>query len=127
MKQPENSDVLPNGPVAVAVITVPDGSGPGIAGLVHSAIPTFVVVTGNLAIDSRPSPKPDGSQLAPRNSSMVKVVLGVESSVPDTSLADGVEVAPVTTGVFCSSFGPGSPSPASLAVTPSSLRSMPRP
>src|SRR5579884_2142846 len=125
VKQPENSDVLPAGSVAVAVITSPTGTSSTVRENVP--IPSAWVATAKCARNVVPWPFPDGSHKGLAKSSTVNPVSGVSSRLPSTTVVPLCVsvVAEVTTGKFCRPFGPVSPSPSSFGVTPSSPRSMP--
>jgi hypothetical protein len=69
---------------------------------------------------------PEASQAGLANSSIRKLALGVLLSVPPTAVPAPTD-ADVSRGKFWSPFGPVSASPASLAVTPRGLRSIPMP
>jgi hypothetical protein len=91
--QGENSDVLPSGAMAVAVITMPAGTS-SFSVTVKLASPLASVVTSAFAPTNRaPSPLPDESQASFEKISTRKVVLGVESSVPEMEVPPGKRMA----------------------------------
>ena len=100
VRQPENSEVLLAGSVAVAVITCPAAVTPGRIARKRTFPPRFVVT----AVEPRrvfPSPCPDGSQEAFEKNCNVKVVLGVLFRLPVTTVAMGPRLTAVrSTGKF---------------------------
>src|SRR5262245_33512377 len=73
-----------------------------------------------------PSPLPESSQLELVKNSILKDVDGVLLSEPATVISEPSKVADVRLGLFCRLLTPVSPSLKSFAVTPSSLRSIPK-
>src|SRR5437763_1941235 len=121
----ENSDVLPDGSVAVAVITSDDGSAMVVK--VRAALPAASVAALAEPRNSCPSPLPVGSHPMLEKNSTWKIVLGVLLRVAAMLVATPELTAETTTGKFCELLGPESESPASFGVTPSPPRSMPGP
>src|SRR4029078_6345266 len=74
-----------------------------------------------------PSPLPLGSQELLAKTSTRYIVLAVAFKVPAMVVLVASEVAEVSTGKFCLLFAPVSQSQASLAVRPSTPRSIPKP
>ena len=126
-KAGDSSDVLPAGSVAVAVTKLSMSTVTG-SSMRKSAWPAPSVRTFAVPSGLSPSPLPDGSALVLAKSSTRYCVSAAASSVPVSSVVSPRSVTPVTSGKFCSAFAPSSSSsPASLSVTPSFSRSMPRP
>ena len=115
--------MLPSGPVAVAVMFWPSPICFFVE-KVKEALPDPSVLTALLPRSVLPSSVSFGLE----KNSTLKVLLGV---VPRVPLMVVVPVAlffeEVRTGLFCRLLGPLSVSPESLAVGPSSPRSIPRP
>src|SRR5689334_6840137 len=102
----ENSEVLPAGSVAVALMNWPAGVTTGAVN-VKLARPALSVCARTEPRKVRPWPKPEGSGVGFEKSWMVNVVLGVLSSVPSTVvLVETFDVAEVSTGKFCRLLGP---------------------
>jgi hypothetical protein len=120
-RQAENSEVLPLGSVAVAVMNEPPGRA-WSGWKVKVPLPLPRVVSQVLPMKVCPSPLPRALQVLLLNSSITKVVLCLLLRVPLISVA--LLVAP-STGKFCKLLGPVSASSASLAVTSSLPRLMP--
>ena len=123
--QLENSDVSPVvRSVAVAVIAWPACVAPTVAANAVAPAPAVTVVAPR---NASPWPVPDELHPALENSSTRSDARGVESIVPLTSVEEPSVNAAPRTGKFWRRFGcvASSPSPGSLAVTPSSARSMP--
>src|SRR5438067_718480 len=124
--QAENSDVsFVVELVAVAVTEWPSATSDGKFALIE-ALPTPSVVTFAEAKKRCPSPLPEASHASLSKNSTRKVVFAVELSVPLIWMWPLPMTAELRTGKFCELFGPASGSPASLGVTPSPPRSMPR-
>lgn len=117
----ENSEVLPPGPVVVAVTFRLAGTA-RVGEKAKPVTPLALVVTIFWPINVLPS-SPDGSE----KKRMTNVALGVLLRVPRTVVVPSDVVAEVRVGLFCRLFGPVSGSCVSLAVGPSSFRSIPRP
>ena len=128
--QAENSEVLPPGSVAVAVMTWPGVT----AGKLMTLMLALQLVSVVTVVEPRkicPSPLPTTSQAPVAKNSMVNWVLAVELSVPCTVVAAPSVLATVNKGKFCRLFAPGSSSAGhasglgSFGVTPSPKRSIP--
>src|SRR5215217_6794295 len=118
----ENSEVLPAGLVAVAVTVLPTPTfWAGEKEKVTLPLPS--VVTDFCPMNFLPSFVPEGLE----KNCTLKVLLGVLFSLALTVVLSAPVLAERTTGLFCRPLGPVSASPGSLAVGPSSPRSMPRP
>ena len=121
--QPENSEVLSLGLVAVAVMTCPAGTADPKETLKLTSPLTSVVTI----VEPRklwPSPLPEGSQSTLEKNSMVKVVLARLSRSPPIVVKAAPLVAKVSVGKFCGkwvSFGSFGDT------TPWLRRSIPRP
>jgi hypothetical protein len=98
-EQRANSEVLPFGSVAVAVMKLPERIAIGKVTAKLARQPPFVVtVVEPMSIS--PSPKPEGSQAALEKNSIVNVMLGVLFSVPSMVVVPPALLAEVMTGVF---------------------------
>src|SRR5215203_231880 len=117
----ENSEVLPPGPVAVAVMFCPSR----IAFFVEKVkemLPVPLVVTDLLPSRVLPSSVPEGLE----KSCTRKVLSGVLLRLPRTVVVPvALFFAEERTGLFWRLLGPVSASPGSFAVGPSSFRSIP--
>ena len=122
-RQSENSEVLLSSNEASVVTNSPAATESGSLN-VKEPLPLPSVFASTDPSRSCPSPFPLGSQAAFANTSIrtggpVRVLIVPVTSPPS--------VAPVRTGKFWLPFAPPSPSPPSFSVTPSALRSIPRP
>jgi hypothetical protein len=117
----ENSEVLPPGPVAVAVMFTPNATllfGENL----KEALPLPSVLTRTCLINFLPSSVPEGLEKNwTRN-----LLPGVLSSLAFIVVVPPV-LAEAIIGKFCRLLGPASRSPGSLAVRPSEPRSIPGP
>ena len=123
MKPCENSEVLPEALVTVALTTFPVNT--DVATL-KKALPLSLVVTVLLRRKVSPSPKPEGFFDCLEKNWMVKVFLGRLFSIPFMVVPKAVVVAEASLGKFCRLFGPASGSLGSLGVLPSPNGSGPR-
>lgn len=98
-EQRANSEVLPFGSVAVAVMKLPEGIAIGKVTAKLATQPPFVVTVAE-PMSISPSPKPEGSQAALEKNSIVNVMLGVLFSVPSMVVVPPALLAEVMTGVF---------------------------
>ena len=98
-EQRANSEVLPFGSVAVAVMKLPEGIAIGKVTAKLARQPPFVVTVAE-PMSISPSPKPEGSQAALEKNSIVNVMLGVLFSVPSMVVVPPALLAEVMTGVF---------------------------
>ena len=94
-----NSEVLPFGSVAVAVMKLPEGIAIGkvIAKLARQ-LPSVVTVAEPMNVS--PSPKPEGSQAPFEKNSILNVTLGALSSVPWMVVLPPELLEDVMTGKF---------------------------
>ena len=94
-----NSEVLPFGSVAAAVMKLPEGIAIGkvIAKLARQ-LPSVVTVAEPMNVS--PSPKPEGSQAPFEKNSILNVTLGALSSVPSMIVLPPELLEEVMTGVF---------------------------
>src|SRR5262249_584149 len=93
----ENCEVFDFGPVAVAVMNSPAGT--GVVRVTEKlALPLASVVTVTVPRNCAPSPRPLGSRVGLANNSIWKVVLAVLFNVPVTVVLLALEVAEVRTG-----------------------------
>src|SRR5512144_207390 len=122
-KHAENSDVLPEGSVAVAVIQGPS-AGP-LMMAAKATLPPPSVIASTAPSGRWPWPLPDASQTSDAKSSMRNESDARLLSVPSISVEVGDSATAVRTGKFWSRFAPTSGSPASFGVTPAGPRSMP--
>jgi hypothetical protein len=94
-----NSEVLPFGSVAVAVMKLPGGIAMGkVTAKLARQLPSVVTVAEPMNVS--PSPKPEGSQAPFEKNSIVNVTLGALSSVPSMIVLPPALLAEVMTGVF---------------------------
>src|SRR6185295_5496061 len=102
VRHAENSDVLFDGSVAVAVIGCP----PAAAGsnAVKLTLPAPSVVTRSAPSNESPSPLPVGSHAAFEKNSSRNAVFAVLFNVPSRVSVDPATVADVRTGKFCRLF-----------------------
>src|SRR5262245_11700759 len=98
-EQRANSEVLPFGSVAVAVMKLPDGIATGKVTAKLATQPPFVVAVAE-PMSISPSPKPEGSQAAFEKNSILNVILGVLFSVPSMVVVPPALLAEVMTGLF---------------------------
>src|SRR5262249_26948345 len=94
--QLENSDVLPEGSVAVAVMKWPPGTEASGRLMLASPIGSVPCIAEPRKLC--PSPHPDGSQTALSKNSRKKVVMARLLNVPTTVVLTPSELAAVSTG-----------------------------